>query len=163
MNLDYDAYAKAGLTAINFFQGDMAAIQELHNHGIIVIAADSMLYTYKPALWPWSEFESPPELMDAAMRDPFGNIYRDDCGLQDLFGHDVSFVIYSMIHPLWQEHMLENMRAYIDAGVDGYLIDELSAGSAYEPDFNPYTVQLFADYLMETYNEEELKWGHPGG
>jgi hypothetical protein len=155
--LDYESYTKAGLTVMNFYQGDVATIHDLHDRGILVVAAESMMLTYKPAFGTWSELEGPPELLEAAMRDPYGNVYRDDFGLKDLFGWDDSFVTYSMLHPLWQEHMLEMMKAYVDAGVDGFLYDELVSGSAGEPDFNPYTMQLFATYLVDTYSDEELQ------
>jgi hypothetical protein len=154
LNMDYGAYSKAGLTVMNWFDAGEAAIQGLHDRGIIVAGDDSMIATYRPILSPWSEAwrsgGSPPKFADAAIRDPFGNIFTDNMGL------DESFVMYSMNHPEWQDYKLERMKAYIDAGVDGYLIDELAYGSIFYPDFNPYTMQLFNAYLLETYSEEQL-------
>ena len=165
MNLDYEAYTKAGLTVMNFFDTGEVSLQELHDHNIIVIGDVSMMTTYRLPFSPASELESPPELMEAAIRDPYGNIFRDPFGM-DMFdwGKDMTFVIHSMLHPLWQEHLIQIMKAYVDAGVDGFLFDELAIGSALEPDFNPYTMQLFSRYLVETYNQEELEaLGNPWG
>jgi len=164
MNLDYEAYRKAGLTVMSWVDTGESDIQDLHDRGIIVVGDDSMITTYRLPLHPWSEYEGPPELMDAAIRDPYGNIFRDDFQLTDAFGWDVSFIIYSMLHPLWQEHKIEKMKAYIDAGADGYLIDELIFGTTNHPDFNPHTMQLFNTYLLETYSDEELQaLGAPWG
>ena len=49
------------------------------------------------------------------------------------------------------------MKFFIDAGVDGILIDELAKGSVYEMDFNPHTVAAFRQYLLDTYSPEELQ------
>ena len=154
MTLDYEAYAKAGLTVMGWYTADEKHIQELHDHGIIVVGTDSLTTTYRSVFQSWSEYESPPELMEAAIRDPFGNVFWDDFGVGDE-SHE-SWVVHSMLHPLWQEHMLGKLKAYVDAGVGGYTIDELAYGSLNMPDFNPNTLQLFNEYLFETYTDEEL-------
>jgi hypothetical protein len=61
-----------------------------------------------------------------------------------------------MLHPIWQEYLLSDMRTSIDAGVDAFLIDELAYGTIHYPDFNNHTLQLFTTYLNETYTAEAL-------
>jgi hypothetical protein len=60
--------------------------------------------------------------------------------------------------PLWQEFLLEQSKALVDAGVDGILIDEIegtaaiwSGGSFSEPDMSG-----FRAYLAASYTQEEL-------
>jgi hypothetical protein len=154
--IDYEFYSKAGLSVMSWFDIGPETIQELHNHGIFVVGDDSMITTYRDIFSPDNQLESPPEYIEAAIYDPFGNIYRDNLGIDIIIEGHPPFMVHSMLHPLWQEYMISMMKAYIDAGADGYLIDELADGSRFYPDFNPYTMELFRAYLADTYSEEEL-------
>ncbi len=161
----YDDYAPTGFTVITWFIGPPNIVDEFHDRGLMVVASDTMIPVYGPLYDSWFGGEDPPkELEPAAIRDPYSNILVDDFDLADLFDLPYLFTIHSMIHPLWQERMIEEMKAYIDAGVDGYMIDELAFGSTFFPDFNPNTLEKFSAYLQDTYNDEELQnLGAPWG
>ncbi len=64
--------------------------------------------------------------------------------------------MHSMLHPAWQDYLLGEIKTAIDAGVDGFLIDELCYGTILNPDFNENTLELFEDYLVETLGPTDL-------
>jgi hypothetical protein len=150
----YDVLDKTGVTVVNWldirWHEDWEAklrriVDELHRRGISVVGDISMI-----TIWQ-EQREKPPELLEAVLRDPYGNIIKDN------FGTPSTYPVHSTLHPAWQEYLLLAIRKTIDTGVDGMIIDELAYGSLSYPDFNKYTVEEFREYLLETYSAEELE------
>lgn len=149
----YDVIDKTGVSAVDWLEirwhEDWETVlrqivDELHSRGIPVMSALSMLATWQ------EQREQPLELLEAVMRDPYGNVVEDN------FGTPYTYRVYSTLHPTWQEYLLSCAKKTIDAGVDGFLLDE-PTGTSYSPDFNDYTVQKFREYLLENYSDEELE------
>jgi hypothetical protein len=145
-----DVYDRTGVTMNNW--GDVrwsegwrerypSIVKQLHDRDLIVIGTISLAY----AITETSFFDL---LRPAALRDPYGNI------LYEWQAEDVYAL--SIPHPLYQEYMQSLVRFYIDAGVDGIMIDELAYGSVHYPDFNENTMIEFRQYLQQIYTPEEL-------
>lgn len=114
-------------------------VDRLHSRGIYVVGTLSMM-TH------WQElYTEPADLVAATICDPFGNV------LSDSYGN-----AHSMIHPDWKEYLLDCMKTIIDIGVDGFLTDEIAYGSVFYPDFNANTMELFRQYLDDTYTDPDL-------
>jgi hypothetical protein len=145
-----DVYSKAGVTLVNW--GDIrwadnwreiypGVVEELHSRHMIVVGTISLTYAL-------TESAYAQELQPAALRDPYGNILYE-FQLGDTYA-------LSIIHPAYQEYMLSLVKMYIDAGVDGILVDEMAFGVVHYPDFNENTMLEFRQYLLDTYSSEEL-------
>ena len=115
-------------------------VDAMHSRGIYVVCTQSMITTYQ---YPEDE---PAELAGTILRDPFGDLVSSDYGLGETMGFTQSWYIHSMLHPTWQDMLLDEIKMAIDYGADGILIDELPYGAAYEPDFGEYTMQLYNEY-----------------
>ncbi len=149
-SVNFDTYAKFGVTVANW--NDLPKhtsnwkdafrefVDEAHRRGIVVVGSVSHI-----TLWEGPEDE-PLELQKTILRDPYGNTFEEKSGL-----------VHSMLHLAWQDYLLSLVKQSIEAGVDGFLFDELAYGSVFYPDFNEYTVQKFRKYLIETYSDKELK------
>ena len=124
-------------------------IDGMHRRGVYVMGTQSMIPTYKLE-------DEPAELLEAVIRDPYGNTFTSSFGLSGTLGVEEEWRMHSMLHPAWQEYLLGEIRAAIDAGVDGFLIDELCYGTIFYPDFNENTLELFEDFLVETLSPAEL-------
>ncbi|MHC1740114.1 MAG: hypothetical protein AB9897_03270 [Anaerolineaceae bacterium] len=147
-----DFYSKAGVTFLNWndirwIENSQEAypgiIEGLHKQQKIVVGTISMVITLFDTL-------STQELEPAVMVDPYGN---------KLGGHQLwegNYYLMSDLHPAFQDYLLSIVKSYIDAGVDGILIDELAYGSARYPDFNENTMIEFRQYLLDTYSPDEL-------
>jgi len=115
-------------------------VDAMHSRGIYVVCTQSMITTYQ---YPEDE---PAELAETILRDPFGVPVSSDYGLEETMGFTQTWYIHSMLHPTWQDMLLDEIKMAIDYGADGILIDELPYGAAYEPDFGEYTMQLYNEY-----------------
>jgi len=163
---DFPAYEAMNVSVVSWFEGSPVAIDELHRRGYAVVGQQSMINMYQPdrtdpdLFWDESDGEfhwevdvPPPELAAAALVDPFGNLmYAEIAGLGG-----IQYLPYSVPHPAWQEYMTKHMKNLIDAGVDGYLIDDLASTSVHYPDFTPYTLQEFNRFLEEQFDPSELE------
>jgi hypothetical protein len=165
-SFDFAAYEAMNVSVVSWFEGSRVAIDELHSRGITVVGNDGMIWMFQPDRtdpWLfWDEnagifdftMDDPPELAVAALVDPFGNpIYAAMIG----FPGEIQYLQYSVPHPAWQEYMTENIKNQIDAGVDGYLVDELAYGSIDYPDFNAHTLQEFKSFLEEQFEPSDLQ------
>ncbi len=163
---DFPEYEATNVSVVSWFEGSRVVIDELHRRGITVVGQDGMIWMYQPdrtnpdLFWDESagifdfRMDDPPELAEAALTDPYGNpIYAEMFGFSD----GIKYLQYSVPHPVWQEYMTEHMKNLIDAGVDGYLIDELAYGTVFYPDFNPYMVQEFNSYLEQQFEPSDLQ------
>lgn len=163
---DFPKFEAANVTVISWFEGSQVVIDELHSRGYTVVGQDGMIWMFQPdrtdpeLFWDESagiynfQRDDPPELAQAALLDPFGNpIYAEMFGFSD----GIQYLQYSVPHPAWQAYMAEHMKNLIDAGVDGYLIDELAYGSVFYPDFNPYMLREFNQFLEEQLDPADLK------
>ncbi len=163
---DFPAYEALDVSVVSWFEGSPVAIDELHSRGYTVFGEDGMIHMFQPdrtdpdLFWDESagifdfDMDDPPELAAAALTDPYGNlIYAEMFGFFD----GVEYLQYSVPHPAWQEYMTEHMKNLIDAGVDGYLVDEWAYGTVDYPDFNPYTLQEFNRFLEEQFEPSELQ------
>lgn len=165
-SFDFPAYESMNASVISWFEGSRVAIDELRSRGYSVVGYDGMLGMFQPdrtnpeLFWDESAgiydftMDEPEGLAAAVMIDPFGNLtYSQVFG----FTEEFQFLQYSVPHPLWQEHLTEHMTNLIDAGVDGYLIDELAYGSIDLPDFNPHMLQEFNRFLEEEFEPSDLQ------
>jgi len=163
---DFPEYETANVSVVSWFEGSRAAIDKLHNRGYTVVGQDGMIWMYQPdrtapdLFWDESagiydfEMDDPPELAVAVLTDPFGNpIYAEMFGFSD----GIQYLQYSVPHPAWQEYMTEHMKNLIDAGVDGYLIDELAYGTVFYPDFNAHMLQEFNSFLEGQFEPSDLQ------
>ena len=163
---DFPEYEATNVSVVSWFEGSRVVIDELHNRGYIVVGQDGMIWMFQPDRTApdlfWDEnagiynfaMDDPPELADAALTDPFGNpIYAEMFGFSD----GIQYLQYSVPHPAWQEYMTEHMKNLIDAGVDGYLIDELAYGSVFYPDFNAHMLQEFNHFLEQHFEPSDLQ------
>ena len=163
---DFSEYEAVNVSVVSWFEGSQVVIDELHSRGIIVVGQDGMIWMYQPdrtdpdRFWDESAgifnfaMDDPPELVEAALTDPYGNpIYAEMFGFSD----GKKYLQYSVPHPVWQEYMTEHMKNLIDAGVDGYLIDELAYGTVFYPDFNPHMVQEFNRFLEREFEPVDLQ------
>jgi hypothetical protein len=127
-------------------------ITEAHERGIYVLGTESMITVYPTATEPES-------LSASRIIDPWGNAVKSNFGIS---GVELRYV-HSMLHTEWQDYLIANMEKSIDAGVDGFLIDDLPYGSIYEIDFNPNTVALFREHLKALPEAEKAtlaaQWG----
>jgi len=162
---DFAGYEAMNVSVISWFEGSPVAIDELHRRGYAVVGQHSMINMFQPDRTApdlfWDEdmgifdftMDDPPELAAAALVDPFGNImYAEVVGLDG-----IQYLQYSVPHPAWQEYMTEHMKNLIDAGVDGYLIDDLASTSVHYPDFTPYTLQEFNRFLEQQFEPSDLR------
>ncbi|TRO47775.1 hypothetical protein E2P65_03890 [Candidatus Bathyarchaeota archaeon] len=123
-------------------------VDSMHGRGIYVVCTQSMITTYQ------YEKEEPAELAATILRNPFGELVSSDYGLGETMGGTQTWYIHSMLHPTWQDMLLDEIKMAIDYGADGILIDELPYGAAYEPDFTEYTMQLYNEYHSRKTPEE---------
>ncbi len=163
---DFPEYEAANVSVVSWFEGSRAAIDELHSRGYTVVGQDGMIWMYQPdrtapdLFWDESagifdfQMDDPTELAAALLTDPFGNpIYAEMFGFSD----GIQYLQYSVPHPAWQEYMTEHMKNLIDAGVDGYLIDELAYGTVFYPDFNAHMLQEFNRFLEQQFEPSDLQ------
>ncbi|MGB2955097.1 MAG: hypothetical protein WBB64_03915 [Anaerolineales bacterium] len=163
---DFPAYEAVNVSVVSWFEGSRVAIDELHSRGYTVVGQDGMIWMFQPdrtapdLFWDESagifdfEIDDPPELAAAVLTDPFGNpIYAEMFGFSD----GIQYLQYSVPHPAWQEYMTEHMKNLIDAGVDGYLIDELAYGTVFYPDFNAHMLQEFNRFLERQFEPSDLQ------
>lgn len=123
-------------------------IDLMHDTGRYVVGTDSMITTWKMG--------PDPPMHDASIcLDPYGNKVTSNYGLSGTISEESVWYIHTTIHPDWQEYLLDGMKRNIDAGVDGYLIDELCYSAVLEPDFSEYTMTQFKLYLDEALTESE--------
>jgi hypothetical protein len=156
--VDYylDVQDTTGVTLSSWFDfmwiGDVERystyVDSMHSRGIHVVCTQSMITTYQ---YPEDE---PAELAETILHDPFGEPVSSDYGLGETIGFTQTWYIHSMLHPTWQDLLLDEIKMAIDYGADGILIDELPYGAAYEPDFNEYTMQLYNEYHATKIPEE---------
>jgi len=123
-------------------------IDLMHDRGLYVVGTDSMITT-------WKMGPDPPEHDASVCLDPYGNKITSNYGLAGTIGEESTWYVHTLIHPDWQEYLLEGIKRNIDAGVDGYLVDELCYSAVLEPDFSQYTMNQFKLYLDETLTESE--------
>jgi hypothetical protein len=163
---DFPSYEAVGVSVVSWFEGSKVAVDELHSRGLTVVGQDGQIRMYQPDRTDpdlyWDEeaqifdfgVDDPPELAVAALIDPFGNpMYSEMFGFSD----GAEFMQYSVPHPAWQEYMTQHMKNLIDAGVDGYLIDELAYGTVGYPDFGAHTLQEFNRFLAEQFEPTDLQ------
>ena len=111
-----DAYSKMGVTFVNW--NDMrwavnwrdvypAVVADLHRKGLLVAGTLSMIMALQ-------DITAEEQLRPAIVRDPYGNPLRD-----------LGLILFSVIHPAFQNYMLSDVKTYVDAGVDGIFVDEL--------------------------------------
>ena len=120
----------------------------MHEMGIYVVGCDSMITT-------WKMGPDPPEHDASVCLDPYGNKWTSNYGLSGTIGEESVWYVHTLIHPDWQEYLLEGIKHNIEAGVDGYLVDELCYSAVLEPDFSEYTMTQFKLYLDEALAENE--------
>jgi len=155
-------FSQAGVTianwadirwANNWEDGYLEYVNKMHNEGFPVIGTASMITVYETPDQHLGHQE-PPELLESVINDPFGNLLIDE----SLADYDLNLVLYvhSMLHPNWQNYLISILKSMIDMGIDGVLIDDMAYGSVFQPDFNPYTMSLFREYLLSTYPQEKL-------
>ena len=123
-------------------------IDLMHERGLYVVGCDSMITT-------WKMGPDPPEHDASVCLDPYGNKWTSNYGLSGTIGEESVWYVHTLIHPDWQEYLLEGIKRNIDAGVDGYLVDELCYSAVLEPDFSEYTMTQFKLYLDEALTENE--------
>jgi hypothetical protein len=163
---DFPEYEATNVSVVSWFEGSRVVIDELHSRGYTVVGQDGMIWMYQPdrtapdLFWDESagifnfKMDDPPELAEAALTDPFGNpIFAEMFGFSD----GIQYLQYSVPHPAWQEYMTEHMKNLIDAGVDGYLIDELAYGTVFYPDFNAHMLQEFNRFLEQQFEPSDLQ------
>jgi hypothetical protein len=121
-------------------------IDLMHDNGLYVVGCDSMITT-------WKMGPDPPEHDASVCLDPYGNKWTSNYGLSGTIGEESVWYVHTLIHPDWQEYLLEGIKRNIDAGVDGYLVDELCYSAVLEPDFSEYTMTQFKLYLDEALTE----------
>jgi len=163
---DFPAYEAMNVSVVSWFEGSPVAIDELHSRGYAVQGEDGMIHMFQPDRTNpdlfWDEgagifdftMDDPAELAVATLVDPYGNpMYAEMFGFSD----GVEYLQYSVPHPAWQEYMTEHMKNLIDAGVDGYLVDEWAYGTVDFPDFNSHTLQEFSRFLEEQFEPSALQ------
>lgn len=123
-------------------------IDLMHERGLYVVGTDSMITT-------WKMGPDPPEHEASICLDPYGNKVTSNYGLSGTIGEESEWYVHTTIHPDWREYLLDGIKQNIDAGVDGYLIDELCYGAVLETDFSEYTMTQFKSYLDEALTESE--------
>ncbi len=156
-------YSQAGVTLSNWndFRGIDTwrevfpqVVEELHNRRYIVVGDIGMISYLM-------DQTAAQELQPAIMRDPYGNAIEENGCLPET---PCTMSYLSVFHPASQNYYLSVVKTYIDAGVDGILIDELAFGSAFYPIFNENTMLEFRQYLQDIYSPEELiTLGQPYG
>ncbi|MFT4309343.1 MAG: hypothetical protein ACMXYL_02570 [Candidatus Woesearchaeota archaeon] len=68
----------------------------------------------------------------------------------------------NILHPEYQDMLMEDIKTNIDLGADGIVFDDTGTGSAYNlvyrqgGSFDDYAVEGFRSYLQEHYDEHEL-------
>ncbi|MFC1998855.1 PKD domain-containing protein [Chloroflexota bacterium] len=144
----YNAMAQTGVGAASWLDLRFAPswettigqiVTNCHNMGVPAVGTLSMM-SY------WHEGAGKPTaLNDAILLDPFGNQILDTS-----FDPDVP--IHSMIHPDWVDYLKDCIERTIDLGVDGFLLDELTYGTIYEPDFTANTMEMFRQWLEDNYD-----------
>jgi len=163
---DFPGYEAVSASVVSWFEGSKVAVDELHSRGLTVVGQDGQIRMFQPdrtnpELF-WDEeaqifdfgVDDPPDFAVAALIDPFGNpMYTEMFGFSD----GVQYLQYSVPHPAWQEYMTQHMKNLIDAGVDGYLIDELAYGTVGYPDFGAHTLQEFNRFLGEQFEPADLQ------
>jgi hypothetical protein len=122
-------------------------IDAMHAEGVYVVGTESMITT-------WKMGEEPQEYVEAIALDPYGNKVSSGYGLSPMGGTE-EWYVHTLLHPAWQEYLLDSIKRSIDYGVDGYLIDELCYGAVLETDFSENTLGMFREYLYETLTEAE--------
>ncbi len=108
-------------------------IDLMHDLGIIVVGTDSMITT-------WKTGPEIPEYDASLCLDPYGNKWTSNYGLSGTIGDESQWYVHTLINPDWQEYLLDGIKRNIDAGVDGYLVDELCYSAVLEPDFSDYSM-----------------------
>ena len=99
----YDVIDQTGVSAVSwidirFLEGWEARVgqivDKLHSRGIPVVGTLSMITVWQ------EQGEEPPELTEAILRDPFGNL------VEDTMLTDVSWPVHSTLHPAWRDYLL---------------------------------------------------------
>lgn len=100
-------------------------------------------------------------------------VKREDLASIDIYGNPILWVdphnpgyleghyYRNILHPLWQEEIRSDLKDYVDAGVQGTLVDHPQSGYVVinmgRGSFDEYSMAGFNAYMKGRYTEEELQ------